>query len=83
MNQEIPDVQYGFRKSWGTRDQIVNICWIVEKAREFQKNIYLCFDYTKLFDCVGHNKFGKFLKTREYHTTCSASWETYMQVKNQ
>ena len=84
MNQELPDVQAGFRKGRGTRDQIVNICWIIEKAREFQENIYLCFiDYTKLFDCVSHNKFGKFLKTWEYHTTWSASWETYMQVKKQ
>ena len=55
MNGELPDVQDGFRKGRGTRDQIVNICWIIEKAREFQKNIYFCFiDYAK--DCVGHNK---------------------------
>ena len=58
MNRELPDVQAGFRKGRGTRDQIVNICWIIEKAREFQKNIYFCFiDYTKAFDCVDHNKF--------------------------
>ena len=57
MNQELPDVQTGFRKRRGTRDQIANICWIIEKAREFQKNIYFCFiDYAKTFDCVGHNK---------------------------
>ena len=57
MNRELPDVQAGFRKSRGTRDQIVNICWIIEKARELQKNIYLCFtDYAKAFDCVDHNK---------------------------
>ena len=57
MNQELADVQAGFRKSRGTRDQIANIRWIIEKAREFQKNIYFCFiDYTKAFDCVDHNK---------------------------
>ena len=56
MNHELPDVQAGFRKGRGTRDQIANIRWIVEKAREFQKNIYLCFiDYAKAFDCVDHN----------------------------
>ena len=63
MNCEIPDVQVGFRKSRGTRDQIANIHWIIEKAREFQKNIYFCFiDYAKAFDCVDHNKQWKFLK---------------------
>ena len=57
VNHEIPDVQVGFRKGSGTRDQIANICWIMEKAREFHKNIYLCFiDYVKTFDCVDHNK---------------------------
>ena len=57
VNQELPDVQAGFRKGRGTRDQIANICWIIEKAREFQKNICFCFiDYTKAFDCVAHNK---------------------------
>ena len=57
MNQELPDIQAGFRKDRGTRDQIANICWIIEKAREFQKNIYFCFiEYTKAFDCVDHNK---------------------------
>ena len=56
-NQELPDEQVGFRKGRGTRDQIANICWIIEKAREFQKNIYFCFiDYTKAFDCVDHDK---------------------------
>ena len=55
MNHELPDVQAGFRKGSGTRDQIANICWIMEKAREFQKNIYFCFiDYAKAFDCVDH-----------------------------
>ena len=57
MNQEFPNVQGGFRKGRGTRDQITNIRWTIEKAREFQKNIYLCFiDYAKAFDCVDHNK---------------------------
>ena len=57
VNHEIPDVQAGFRKVRGTRDQIANIHWIIEKAREFQKNIYFCFiDYAKVFDCVNHNK---------------------------
>ena len=57
MNRELPDVQAGFRKSRWTRDQIANICWIIEKAREFQKNIYFCFiDYAKAFNCVDHNK---------------------------
>ena len=57
VNCELPDVQAGFRKGRGTRDQIANICWIIKKARQFQKNIYFCFiDYTKAFDCVGHNK---------------------------
>ena len=57
LNWELPYVQAGFRKGRGTRDQIVNICWIIEKAREFQKNIYFCFiDYTKAFNCVDHNK---------------------------
>ena len=57
MNRELPDVQAGFRKGRWTRDQIPNICWIIEKAREFQKNIYFCFiDYVKAFNCVNHNK---------------------------
>ena len=57
MNRELPDVQAGFRKRWGTRDEIANICWIMEKAREFQRNIYFCFiDYAKAFDCVDHKK---------------------------
>ena len=60
---ELPDVQVRFRKGRGTRDQIANICWIIEKAREFQKNIYFCFiDYPKVFDCVDHNKLWKILK---------------------
>ena len=63
MNWELPDVQAGFRKGRGTRDQTVNICWIIEKAREFQKNIYFCFiDYAKAFGCVDHNKLREILK---------------------
>ena len=63
VNCELPDVQAGFRKDRGTRDQIVNICWIMEKASEFQKKIFFCFiDYAKAFDCVGHNKLWKILK---------------------
>ena len=63
VNRELPDVQAGFRKGRGTRDQIANICWIIEKAREFQKSIYFCFiDYAKAFDCVDHNKLWKILK---------------------
>ena len=81
---ELPDVQAGFRKGRGTRDQIANICWIIEKAREFQKNIYFCFiDYPKAFDCVDHNKLWKILKRWEYQTTWPASWEICMQVKKQ
>ena len=63
VNPELPDVQIGFRKGRGTRDQIANIRWIIKKAREFQKNIYFCFsDYVKAFDCVDHNKLWKILK---------------------
>ena len=63
VNRELPDVQAGFRKGRGTRDQIANICWIMEKAGEFQKNIYFCFiDYAKAFDCVDHNKLWKILQ---------------------
>ena len=70
VNQEIPDVQAGFRKSRGTRDQIANMCWIIEKAREFQKNIYFCFIYfAKAFDYVDQNKLWKFFK-RWDHLTC-------------
>ena len=73
MNRELPDVQAGFRKGRGTRDQIANIHWIIEKAREFQKNIYFCFiDYAKVFDCVDHNKLWKILKKMGIpdHLTC-------------
>ena len=83
VNHELPDVQAGFRKG-RTRDQIANIHWIMEKAREFQKNIYFCFiDYANAFDCVDHNQLWKFWKRWEYQTTWPASWETYMQVRNQ
>ena len=84
VNRELPDVQVGFRKGRGTRDQIANICWITEKAREFQKNIYFCFiNGTKAFDCVDYNKLGQFFKRWEYQTTLPASWEICMQVKKQ
>ena len=72
-NWELPDVQAGFRKGRGTRDQMANICWFIEKAREFQKNIYFCFiDYAKAFDCVDHNKLWKILKEMGIadHLTC-------------
>ena len=63
MNQELPDVQAGFRKGRGTRDQVANIRWIIEKAREFQKDVYFCFlDYAKGFNCVDHNKLWKILQ---------------------
>ena len=71
MNRELPDVQAGFRKSRGTRDPIANIYWIIEKAREFQKNTYFCFiDYTKAFDCVDLNKLWKIIKEITDHLTC-------------
>ena len=84
VNHEFPDVQAGFRKGRGTRDQIANIRWIMEKAREFQKIISFCFtDYAKAFDCVDHNKRWKFWKRWEYQTTWPASWEICMQVRKQ
>ena len=73
VNRELPNIQAGFRKGRGTRDQIANICWILEKAREFQKNIYFCFlDYAKAFDYVDHNKLWKNLKEMGIpdHLTC-------------
>ena len=80
VNREPPDVQAGIGKGRGTRDQIANIRWIIEKGREFQKNIYFCFiDYAKAFDCVDHNKLWKILKETTWH----ASGETYMQVRKQ
>ena len=84
MNLELPDVQAGFKKDRGTINQIANISWIIEKAREFQKNIYFCFmDYTKAFDCADHNKLRKILNRWEYQTTWPASWEICMQVQKQ
>ena len=81
VNRELPDVQAGFRKDWGTRDQIVNICWIIKKARKFQKNIYCFIDYAKAFDCVDHNKMWKILQEMGIpdHLTCPP-WEICMQV---
>ena len=74
VNRELPDVQAGFRKGRGTRDQTANIRWIIEKAREFQKSMYFCFiDYAKVFDCVDHNKLWKSMKEMEYQTTWPAS----------
>ena len=81
MNCELPDVQAGFRKGRGTREQIANICWIMEKPKEFQKNTYFCFiDYAKALDCVDHNKLWKILKEMGIpdHLTC---WEICMQVR--
>ena len=84
MNRELPDVQAGFRKGRGTRDQIANVRWIIKKAREFQKNIYFCFtDYAKAFDYWITINCGKFFKRLEYQTTWPASWETSMQVRKQ
>ena len=80
---DFQNVQDGFRKGRGTRDEIANIRWIIEEAREFQKNICFCFiDYAKAFDCVDHKKLWKILKERwEYKTIWPASWETYMQAR--
>ena len=84
VNHELPDVQAGFRKVKGTRDQIANIRWIIKKAREFEKNFYFCFiDYVKAFDCVDQNKLWKILKEMGIpdHLTCLL--RNYMQVKKQ
>ena len=84
VNHELPDVQAGFRKGRGTRDQIANICWIIGKAKEFKKNIYLCFiDYAKALTVWITINCGKFWKRWEYQTTWTAFWETYMQVRKQ
>ena len=84
MNHELPNVQAGFRKGRGTRDQIANSCWIIERAREFQKNIYFCFiDYSKAFDCVDHKKTLENSERWEYQTTWPASCDICMQVKKQ
>ena len=80
MNRELPDIHAGFRKGRGTRDQIVNIQWIIEKAREFQKSIYLCFIDYALWITIN---YGKFFKRWEYQTIWPASWETYMQARKQ
>ena len=89
MNRQLPDVQARFGKGRGSRDQIANICWIIGKAREFQKRIYFCFiDCTEASDCVDHNKLCKFLQEMRIldHLMKSweiASWEICMQVKKQ
>ena len=81
VNHELPDVQAGFRKGRGTRDQIANIHWIMEKAKEFQKNIHFCFiDYAKAFDCVDHNKLWKILKEMG---NWERDWEICMRVRKQ
>ena len=82
VNWELPDVQAGFRKGRGTRDQISNICWIMERAREFQKTIYFCFTAKPLTVWTTEN-YGKFWKRWKYRTTWPASWETCMQVRKQ
>ena len=83
VNHGLPDVQAGFRKGRGARDQMANICWIIKKAREFQKNIYFCFtDYAKAFVWITIN-CGKFFKRLEHQTTWSASWEICIQVRKQ
>ena len=83
MNCELPDVQVGFRKVW-TRDQIANICWIMEKAWEFQKNIYFCFiDHSKDFDSVNHKKLWKILKEIGMPDIWTASWEICIQVRKE
>ena len=83
VNQELPDVQAGFRKGRETKDQFADIHWIIEKAREFQKNIYFCFiDYTKVFVWITTN-CGKFFKKWEYQNTWPSSWEICIQVKKQ
>ena len=84
VNRELLNVQAGFRKGRGTRDQIANICWITGKAKEFQKNNYFCFiDYAKAFDFGITVNCGKFWKRWEYQTTWPASWETCLQVRKQ
>ena len=84
VNHELLDVQAGFRKVRGTGDQIANICSIIEKAREFQQNIYFCFiDHTKAFDCVDYNKLWKILQEMEILDHLTASWEICMQIKKQ
>ena len=84
LHRELPDVQTGYRKGRGTRDQIANIHCIIEKAREFQTNIYFCFiDYAKAFDCVDHNKLWKILKQMGIPDHLTTSWEICVQVRKQ
>ena len=84
MNHELPDVQAGFKKGRGTRDQIANICWIIEKPREFQKNIYFCFiDYAEAFDYVDHNKLRKILKEMGIPDNLTRLLRNLYQVRKQ
>ena len=84
MNHALPYVQAGFRNGKGIRDQIADIHWIIERAREFQKNIYFCsIDYAKAFDCVDHNKLWKRLKEMGIPVHWPAPWETFLQVRKQ
>ena len=83
VNRELPDIQAGFRKGRGTRDQIANICWIMEKAREFQKTIYFCIIIPKPLTVWITVNCGKFFKIWEYQPTWPASWEIFMQVRKQ
>ena len=84
VNRELPDIQAGFRKGRGTRDQIVNIHWIIKKAREFQKNIYFCLiDYAKAFDCVNHNKLWKIRKEMLIPDHMTFLLRNCMQVRKQ
>ena len=84
VNCAVPDVQAGFRRGKGTRDQIANICWIMEIAREFQKSMYFCFiDYAKASDCVDHNKLWEILKEMGIPDDWPASGEIFMQVRKQ
>ena len=84
VNQELPDIQAGFKKGKGTRDQMANICWIIEKAREFQKNIYFCLiDYAKALTVWITTNCEKCLKRWDYQTTWHDSWEIYKQVRKQ
>ena len=82
MKCELLDVQTGYRKGGGTRDQVANICWIIEKAREYQRNIYFCFiDYAKGFECVDHNKLWKILQEMGIPDLLTCPWDICMQVK--
>ena len=84
MNHELPDVQPGFRKGRGTRDQIAHICWIIEKARDFQENIYFCFfDYAKAFDCGSQQTVDNSERDGNTRSPEPVSWEIRMQVKKQ